>query len=54
MTRRRQEFCKNALIGAIFVKIWNQPNLLAIQALQANLEDEGQSFMQWMFPWDFT
>lgn len=33
--------------------MWNQPNLLAITALQANLEDQGQALVQSMFSWGF-
>lgn len=44
---------QNALIRAILVQIWNQPNLLAITALQANLEDQGQTLVQQKFSWAF-
>lgn len=37
---------QNTLIIATLVKIWNQSNLLAIKALHANLEDQGQILVQ--------
>lgn len=45
---------QNAFIRATLVKIWSEPHLLAIQALRANSEDEGQTLAQQTFSWGFT
>lgn len=45
---------QNAFIRATLVKIWSEPHLLAIQALQANSEDEGQTLAQQTSSWGFT
>lgn len=45
---------QNAFIRATLVKIWNEPHLLLIQALQANSEDEGQTLAQQTSSWGFT